>query len=243
MPKILNYPLSSLDKCIEMAEAIYSLGESTSKDLLAEKLGVSAASGNFSRYVSSATKFKLIKSEHGKIVISQLYKQIKLSYSDTEKIQFKREAFLSPTVFHQLYEKLKGKELPKDILPKMLVREFSVEEGDASKVSKHFTEGLNQLNLIENNVIKDSPVTKTEQSQDEIEDESSEEKPDLNKQTQLEVIPHRGNTVLILDSESYTIQFTGPGLNTRIEIQEEDDLLIVEATINKIRRKLSKTGS
>jgi len=43
----------------------------------------------------------------------------------------------------------------------------------------------------------------------------------------------------IIPQNTYVIQFTGPGLNSKLEIQEADDLLIVEATLAKIRKKLS----
>ncbi|MCO6149539.1 hypothetical protein [Flavobacterium sp. NRK1] len=48
---------------------------------------------------------------------------------------------------------------------------------------------------------------------------------------------------LIVPSNVYTIKFVGPGMNTTLEIQEEDDLLIVEATLVKIRKKLLANAS
>ena len=44
--------------------------------------------------------------------------------------------------------------------------------------------------------------------------------------------------VQIITPDKYVVQFIGPGMNTRLEIQEEDDLIIVEATLAKIRKKL-----
>jgi hypothetical protein len=44
--------------------------------------------------------------------------------------------------------------------------------------------------------------------------------------------------VQVIPQNTYVIQFTGPGLNSKLEIQEADDLLIVEATLAKIKKKL-----
>lgn len=39
-------------------------------------------------------------------------------------------------------------------------------------------------------------------------------------------------------SDKYVVQFIGPGMNARYEIREEDDLIIVDATLTKIKKKL-----
>lgn len=44
----------------------------------------------------------------------------------------------------------------------------------------------------------------------------------------------------VIVPNSYFIHFTGPGMNSKLEIQELDDFLIVEATLAKIKKKLSK---
>jgi hypothetical protein len=42
------------------------------------------------------------------------------------------------------------------------------------------------------------------------------------------------------NKDLFTVMIVGPGMNTKIEINEEDDLIILDAMIKKIKRKLSE---
>jgi hypothetical protein len=77
----------------------------------------------------------------------------------------------------------------------------------------------------------------------QIEDPQGEKKMDireLEKPRALPAVTTSFEEVQIIPQNTYVIQFTGPGLNSKLEIQEADDLLIVEATLAKIRKKLTQ---
>ncbi|RYY28902.1 MAG: hypothetical protein EOP41_02885, partial [Sphingobacteriaceae bacterium] len=141
MPKNLNYPLASFQKAFTLADAVDALGGSCSVENCALKMQ-RKISGGFMVIISSAQKFELVTFDKGVITISENYKLIKHSYTNTERITFLRKAFLAPQVFSILFERFKGKELPVDMLDKILIREFGVEEITAGRVSGYFTDGL-----------------------------------------------------------------------------------------------------
>lgn len=236
MPKILDYPSATFEKCIELANAIESLGGNCSKDIAGEKMGLTGTSGGFGQIVSSAVKFKLIRYEKGKLSITETFKSIKQAYSENERLVIERDAFLTPKVFRSLFEKLKGKEIPTEILPKMLIREFGVESEDASKVSKYFIKGLTEIKLIAGNIIIDDSVSNVE-----IEEGKDNEEPEtINLPTKAFDNGLNGfEEALIIQPEKYVVHFIGPGLNSKLEIQDSEDFLIVEATLKKIKKKYS----
>lgn len=234
MPKILDYPQASFDKALKLAEAVQSLGGDCSKEIAGNKIGLTGTSGGFKSLIGAAAKFNLIKVDKGTLYISDLFKAINLSYTPEEKLSHLRSSFLSPAIFRQLYDKLKGQQLPIDILDKILIKEYKVDDDSASRVSKYFIAGAKSVHLInEGNVLvkieeKDADV---EILDDEIEAEQEEK-------TGIEKVPNFVSEQSITVTDKYLIQILGPGLNSRLEINEADDLIIVEAMLNKIKKKL-----
>ncbi len=70
-----------------------------------------------------------------------------------------------------------------------------------------------------------------------------EKKPEVREMEKNRSLPPPSDPIFqdiqIIPQNTYVVQFTGPGLNSKLEIQEADDLLIVEATLAKIRKKLA----
>lgn len=63
--------------------------------------------------------------------------------------------------------------------------------------------------------------------------------PDADKTQGMQATPKPAfDEIETITPSKYTVQFIGPGMNTKLEIQEEDDFLIVEATLSKIKKKL-----
>ncbi len=240
MPKNLNYPLASFQKAYELAEAVDALGGSCSIENCAQKMQ-RKISGGFMVIISSAQKFTLVNSEKGIITISEEYKLIKHSYTNTERIGLLQKAFLSPQVFSILYEKFKGKELPITMLDKILIREFGIEENTAGRVAGYFTDGLKTYNLLNSaNVIQtvdepnvpDSTSTKNEIKETHL--VSKVEQQPIEK----ELINSTDTSFTNEKSEGYILQLSGPGINTKINIKDEEDLQILEAILRKIRKVL-----
>jgi hypothetical protein len=233
MSKKIDFPQASFEKALKLAEAIDSLGGSCSSEIAGNKIGSSGTSGGFKTLTGATVKFNLIRNEKGTLSNTDLFKAINLSYNEQEKTKNLRIAFLTPSIFNQLYEKLKGRELPIDILDKMLIKEYDVDADAASRVSKYFISGAKKVGLInEKNILISNLNDEKQNGVIIIEEDSS------NKNIETQLMSTSINEQIIL-SDRYIIQIIGPGLNTRIEINEIEDLEIVNITLNKIKRKLS----
>lgn len=238
MPKNLNYPLASFQKAFELAEAVDALGGSCSVENCATKLN-RKISGGFMVVISSAQKFSLVRNEKSLIIITEEYKLIKHSYTNTERLELLRKAFLSPQVFFILHNRFLDKELPIGMLDKILIREFGVEENTANRIVGYFVEGLKTYGLINSaNIVQRSEENQIENkailtdNTDQIIESENIEKPKVEN-----VNPNASFTDTNL--ANYELQLSGPGINTTITVKDEDDISIVEAILKKLKNKIS----
>jgi hypothetical protein len=249
MPKLIDYPRSSFTNSLEIAKAVASLGGNCDKATCADQMHLKL-SGAFDKRIGTAVKFNLINISKGRLTITDLYKSIKTAYDDAEQRKFEMEAFLTPAVFKSLYSTFKGQKLPVTILGKYLIREYNVDDNIASLVAKYFIEGLKYLQLIEGDVVL-NPVEEVEQVEEEIQEDFEEgnvkpfEQVDKNSYLSLDRRPqilHIENNAIQQKIErnqnEYLIHIIGPGMDSEITVKEEDDLLIVNAIIQKIKKKL-----
>jgi len=240
MPKIVGYPRASLDNSGELATAVYELGGHSTIHTCADKMNKSV-SGAFKALVSAADKFGLIKNQRGDLTCTDLFNQLKHAYSEEEEKLLLRKAFLSSSVFLSLYERFRGQVVPADILDRILVREFDVPAQAASRVSGYFINGAKQVGLLDedNKLIdidrpmgKGSEGTKTDVDVEHGERASGSEAKTADIQSPIQNI----------SSDAYSVEFRGPGMNTTIEISEEPDIKIVEAILEKIKKKTGISG-
>lgn len=238
MPKNLNYPLASFQKAFALADAVDALGGKSPVENCAEKMQ-RKVSGGFMVIISSAQKFSLVTFEKGMIITTEDYKLIKHAYTNIEKITFLQKALLSPQVFSILYKRFKGKELPVITLDKILIREFGVEESTAGRVAGYFIDGLKTYQLLNGaNVVEDlqeAALDKEETKKDKSEEVKIHDF-DRNTQKAIAEIPDASFTRQKMSS--YEIQITGPGINSKISITDEEDLIIPEAILKKIKKDL-----
>ena len=240
MPKILLYPRNSFEKSLEIAEAALALGGSCDEETCAEKLG-KKVSGGFKSIISSAQKYGLIEYHRGIIKVSADYQFIVHSYTEDEKKSRKAKAFLTPQVFSELFHRFEGKKLPVELLEKMLIREYNVEPNLASRVSKYFTEGLRSLDLLDSSNIIQSLSDKIVSGEEEKDSVSTAPEEGLNRERVIGTHDSVSTSDIKIENSSiYTIHMYGPGLNTKIEVNEDDDIIIVEATLKKIKNKLKE---
>lgn len=231
MPKKIDYPRASVARSIQLAEAVYELGGSCGLEMCAEHMGRKVG-GGFKDIVSAAVKFGLITNTKGMLGTTQLFQTYHLGYSLEEKAQVLQQAFLRVPLFLEIYERFKSQKLPIEILDKLLIREFQVNQQIASRVAKYFLDGAKATKLLngDNTFHLLSGVT------DEPEKENAEESPVDSmeyRDTDLDAEP-----VEIIDANEFSVRITGPGINSTIAIREEDDLDIVEVMLKKVRKKL-----
>lgn len=237
MPKIVEYPRASLANSLELAEAVSSLGGSCTAAMAAERLNRKQG-GAFSALISAACKYGLLTSKGGKLTVQETFRDYKLAYNDIERRNALRAALLSPPMFQEIYERFESNTLPVEHFDKLLIREFDVPEDQASKVSNYFLEGLEQAELIKEGnqlvVLNGGPT----------EDEKENPTPEYSDSTSGRESPGPVQPKGTATSHSeYAITFRGPGLNSTISVEEEEDLLIVEAMLKKVKKALQARQS
>ncbi len=235
MGRIYDYPMASFKKALEIAEAVDALGGNCSYESCASKLNKQPTSGGFRMIVSSANKFGVVDFKKGHLHITDGYKKIKLAYSPEEKLGALRSLFFRPKVFADVYQRFAGRELPVGMLDKLLIREFSVEENMAGRVGGYLVEGLKSLALLSPNGV----VLESENSGAQSEVQSTPEEAETISEAQPQsTTPNVKAAEPVLDNLHFTVRITGPGFDSTVQITEEDDLLIVQASLNKIQKKL-----
>ena len=242
MPKILNYPNASFEKSLEVAKATFELGGNCNEETCAEKLG-RKVSGGFKAIIATAQKFGLIEYSKGDIEVTHEYELIEHAYTESEKYDALIKAFLQPQVFEDLFKRFEGKKLPVELLNRMLIREYEVDSKRASRVAKYFTDGLEFLNLIDssNHFKSLDNLNENELIEEKNEDNDSFEEVNSQKENSESVDNLNENKFSQKSSSTkFIVQLIGPGMNSSIEINDEDDLIIVDATLNKIRKKIKE---
>jgi hypothetical protein len=234
MPKVIDYPSASFGKAYELADAVDYFGGNCTVQSCADRLN-KKVSGGFGMVISSAIKHGLIGRKKDDLFTTQLYKDIKLAYNEKERGDNLRKAFLSPILYRKIYERFKGKELPISMLDKLLIREFGVDTEAGSRIAGYFVDGVKAFNLMVGNALINLDSENIIQKEENIESEHADE-------PEIQVV----NTSFISDNlnhnTSYIIHIKGPGMDSKITINEEDDLLILDAMTRKIKKKLNEMG-
>jgi len=237
---MVDYPRASFARALKLSESVDYLGGKCTFDTCAHKMGMTV-NGGFKDIVGASVKFNLVQNSKGSLTNTDLYKLIKHAYTDEEKLINYRKAFLSAPVFYSIYERFRGKELPVGMLDKLLIREFDIDESIASRIKKYFIEGAKFISILDerNNLISFSldEHSSTEMVESEIENNNiavSENTPSNTKQ------PFDNFIILNDSSKEYIVHIKGPDIDSRIVINEEDDLDIVNVMLNKLRKKVKQ---
>lgn len=242
MPKIIDYPRASLKNCLELAKDLDALGGEAALETLADKAN-RKISGAFNALVSSSAKYGLLDVAKGRASIAQLYRDYKLAYSVDDEIQALKSAFLNVPVFERIASQFQGKEVPIQILDRILIREHGVAADAASRVSGYFLEGAGMAGLLNDNHVL--ALRESEEKRPEKEPETatvdSRSVPENSSPK-----PFGGNrTEQIREASAetaqttYSIAISGPGMDFTMAIKEHDDLEIVQVMLRKISRKLA----
>lgn len=234
MAKIIDYPRASLANAMQLADAVDSLGGSAKIAMTAEKMG-RKVSGAFSAVISAATKYGLVSSKDGRISASALYRNIKLAYTDEERRKHIATALLAPPIFTSIAERFDGKQLPIQHFDRLLIREFGVSDEIAPRVASYFVEGARQSGILTAGDVIDLSGESRNRGHDE---ESRELDAAVGKENQLEVAFQERSPGTNKQDIEFSVVFRGPGLNSTVVINDEDDMAIVEATLRKISKAL-----
>lgn len=224
MPRIIDFPRASLQKSLEAARAVDALGGECTKDMCASKLGRKGG-GAFEALLGASVKFGLIERKKEKLFTTERFREHKLAYTDEVARGVLRDAFFDVPVFHRISMRFAGQQLPTEILDKLLIREFDVPETNATRVASYFLDGAREVGLLD-----DQGVVHVGASTPTHEEAEASEDPDQGAREE-----RSQGTV-----GSFSVRILGPGMNSTIDILEPEDLLIVDAMLEKVKRKLSE---
>lgn len=231
MPKIVEYPRRSLSDALELAEAVSNLGGTCSIETCAESMK-KKVSGAFTALISAAVKYGLVTSKSGELSVTEQFDRYRLAYDEDEKQALLKQAFLNVPLFNQVFARFRKGKLPSDILTKVLIREFDVNENMASAIRQYFIEGATEIGLLTESGEFIGNDAKEESK--ELEDRTA---PGYSEGNQQYYSPNPISPVAA-DSE-YRVTIAGPGMNSTLVIRESEDLLIVNAMLAKVERKLN----
>lgn len=239
MAKPNDYPQASLSASLQLAKAVDELGGRCTTELAADKLNKKDG-GGYRSLVGAAAKYGLVKSKGGYLETTHLYKDYKLAYSKEEADMVIQGCLLHPPMFRQIYDRFKGRPLPVGHFEKLLIREFEVNEAVSSRVAKYFMDGAKMSGLLGAGgvLLEAGSGPGVEFSAAEESDESA----DGNGGS--EASPNRGQEVPPVEpprtsQHSYTVRISGPGMDSVVAINEEDDLEIVEIMLRKVKKQLN----
>ena len=246
MPKLTEYPRASFKNALSLADAVNALGGDCNTNTCADKLNYKGGNKNgaFNSLVGAAVKHGLITSKSETLIITDIYSRINLSYNAKERQEHLQTAFLTPILYRKIYEKFRGKELPLDILERMLIREYNVDQSMASRVTGYIVEGAKFVGLlVENKLIENLKVEEVEVVTDNR--NSNEHKDERREKAELisyqEIPIHQSKNEGGFSSDGYVLQIVGPDIDSKYKLVDEDDFLIIEATLRKLKRKLGVT--
>jgi len=216
--------------CLDLADTVESLGGRCDMETCAEKMK-KKLSGSFSSLISSATRFGLIARKQGFLSTTDQYNKMKLSYTNEEKQEFLQNFFINMPTFDNIYSKYKNVKLPVDILDKALAKEFGVDKKLSKRISKYFIDGAKLVGLLNSdNTFK---LMKSE----------TEENKQLAGEYDSNAFKSNSRRLVVDEDfsglDKFVVHVYGKGLNSKIEVLDSDDLSIVNAMINKIKKNLS----
>ena len=230
MPRTIDYPRAPLARALTLAEAVDRLGgEATiesAADALSNKVG-----GAFRALLGAAGKFGAISLNRGKLKVEQPYHDYKLAYTDEQRQEALRTMFLNAPLFAAVTKRLEGQPIPPHF-EKLLIREYTVPEEIASRITGYYIEGAKMAGLIgpngniNSNTAASGPTNTT-----------------ITPVTGSLNITEEGDTVVATAStakqqDCMTVRILGLGMDEKINIEAEEDLDILEAMVKKMRRLL-----
>lgn len=240
MPRVIDYPRGSFGNALEIAAIVAAAGGRCSVADCAERLG-KKVSGAFKALVSAAIKHGLLVNRREVLTITPLYRRYQQAGNEAEKLGLLRQAFLLPPLYHRIFERYKGQELPSSGLDELMVQEFGADEAYASRLVGYFTEGVRQLQLTQDGrlsvAVPNLPLAYPEPDEEpDYPPVPPRQQPTPQWQTeQARTQARRAEKEL-----SFAFSVDGPELKASFRLGAEEDLRLAEAVLTAIRSRLGK---
>jgi hypothetical protein len=176
--------------------------------------------------------------------VTGLFRDHKLAYTKEEADVALTIAFLTPALFRGVFDRFESRELPVGHLEKLLIREFSVPDAFSSRVSKYFIDGAKQCGLLDSdNILRASSADSEESHACDTEDSVTESVTSTEGTPAPEKLSEISQTTetkdVIQEEGKFSVHIKGPGMDSVMQVNEEEDLLIIRAMLKKVEKRLA----
>lgn len=230
-------PRLSLPSAIEKALVLFDKEQlhAVPPDIMAQHLGYKdSKNGAAATVLGTLRMYGLITKAHNRRdQISESVKRYKFTPYDHEKAEIAENWLATPRLYQDILSKYEGTTPSEAAFRYDLIQEFAFTEGTANKFMRQFNESEQFVNELRNVLpqVDDSEVSDDVDSDDLTQDTEISDKYDESPLVDFTPDEKVG---------AYSVHIRGPGINSNIAVNEEDDLLIVEVMLNKIRKKVAE---
>ncbi|RAP32779.1 hypothetical protein DID77_04125 [Candidatus Marinamargulisbacteria bacterium SCGC AG-439-L15] len=165
-------------------------------------------SGHFQNQVGSCVKYGLLCYEKKQLCTTELFRNITTAYTPKSKLEAIQKALLTPELFQKIQQEQYGNDL--SLLPKILEKEYEIPSTFSKKLSQIILNNFKLAAFIDSNKKWIPLTTNSDTSQ--------------SKQANI--------------ANSYEVKITGPSLSTNFTLQDQEDLVILDSILLKIKKKL-----
>jgi hypothetical protein len=154
----------SLIQAKELISNLHELGGKATIGLFAEKIEMSEGSGSFRAKLSSLSKYNLVKYGETDIELTSLGIQILNAYSGEEEKLLLFKSLMSIPTFAEIVNRFYNTKLDFEILDRILIREYGVNNRHVQTLKKTFIESSRFIDLLDDDGIfnKDFQANKIE---------------------------------------------------------------------------------
>lgn len=236
-PKSPKYSLSwAVEKAIHLLEEEGT--HPVPPDIMAAHLGYSnARNGQAATVLANLRMYGLlVKAPNQKEMVSGDVKKYKYTPYGNEKHSITEHWLKKPRLFSLILSK-HSSNLPSDAALKYeLIQEYGFTADAASKLIKTLKDSISFVNSLapDDSVIDESEDDGNNDIESELQSLNVEEAP-VSTTFQQDISPR---TTSAPTDGCFSVSITGPGIHSVIEIKEEEDLMIVEAMLKKVSKKI-----
>lgn len=155
------YPAITIDEALDRINKINeNLGVNGwfNRESIAVGMGYASLNGASARRVAALVHYGFLSRDKDQYTLSDLAKKYLLPVGDHDKEIAVREAALSPTLFSELYEALKGQVIPKQFVNR-LIHEFGIQQKAAPDVDRIFKTTMETAGILRSNGVLSEDIS------------------------------------------------------------------------------------
>ena len=116
--------------------------------MFADAINMSEKGGAFRMKLASLIKYKLVKTTKDEVELTNLSIDLLNAYSDEEAKKLLFIAFRNIPLFDEIVERFKNTGIKLDLLDRILIREYEVDQDKVSRIRKSITSSLEYIGVL-----------------------------------------------------------------------------------------------